>query len=223
MHCVAPSANTRNPWSFRPTFVTPKSKLILASSSPRRAEILRNAGLDFTIFPAHINESQRRDESAIDYVRRLAEEKARTAARQLAKDAVDDSTFIIGADTVVVIDSEILGKPSAAANAREMLRRLSGKTHDVYTGLAVLQGNGSAQTAVEKTRVTFEPLSDEEIEDYIASGEPFDKAGAYAIQGRGGKFISRIEGCYFNVMGLPLARLYAMLRDLNGERREEQR
>ena len=199
--------------------MAPKSKLILASSSPRRAEILRNAGLDFTIFPAHIDESQRRDESAIDYVRRLAEEKARTAARQLAKDAVGDSTFIIGADTVAMIDDEILAKPSSAANAREMLRRLSGKTHNVYTGLAVLQGDGTAHIAVEKTRVLFEPLSEEEIEDYVASGEPFDKAGAYAIQGLGGKFISRIGGCYFNVMGLPLARLYAMLRDLNGEHR----
>ncbi|HLW43306.1 MAG TPA: Maf family protein, partial [Candidatus Acidoferrales bacterium] len=165
--------------------MTLKSKLILASSSPRRAEILRNAGLDFTIFPAHIDESQRRDESAIDYVRRLAEEKARTAARQLAKDAVGDSTFIIGADTVVVIDSEILGKPSSSANAREMLGRLSGKTHEVYTGLTVLKGNGAAsRTAVETTRVTFAALSEKQIEDYIASGEPFDKAGAYAIQGR---------------------------------------
>ena len=199
--------------------MTLKSKLILASSSPRRAEILRKAGFDFDIVPAHADESRRPNEAATAYVRRLAEGKARTAARQLAKDAASDSTFIIGADTVVVIDGEILGKPSSVANAREMLRRLSGKTHDVYTGLAVLQRNGAAHTAVEKTRVTFEPLSEEEVEDYIASGEPFDKAGAYAIQGRGGKFISRIEGCYFNVMGLPLARLYAMLRDLNGEQR----
>jgi len=199
--------------------VRQKFKLILASASPRRAEILRKAGFDFEVVPAHADESPRPGEAATDYVRRLAEEKARTVARQLAKDTVDDSRFIIGADTVVVIDGEILGKPSAAANAREMLRRLSGKTHDVYSGLAVLQGNGTAHTAVEKTRVTFEPLSEEEIESYIASGEPFDKAGAYAIQGRGGKFISRIEGCYFNVMGLPLARLYAMLRGLNGEQR----
>lgn len=196
-----------------------KSKLILASSSPRRAEILRNAGFDFRVVPAHIDESQRRNESAIDYVRRLAEEKARAVARQVTKDAGGDSIFVIAADTVVVIGNEILGKPFSAANAREMLRRLSGQTHDVYTGLAVLQGNGTKRTAVEKTRVTFEPLSEEEIEDYIASREPFDKAGAYAIQGQGGKFISRVEGCYFNVMGLPLARLYATLRDLNGERK----
>ena len=194
-----------------------KFKLILASASRRRAEILRKAGFDFDVTPAHADESLRPNEAATDHVRRLAEEKARIVARQLAKDAVDDFTFIIGADTVVVIDSEILGKPSSPGNAREMLRRLSGKTHDVYTGLAVLQGNGSAHTAVEKTRVTFEPLSEEEIENYIASGEPFDKAGAYAIQGRGGKFISRIEGCYFNVMGLPLSRLYLLLCEMGAE------
>jgi septum formation protein len=197
--------------------VTPKSKLILASSSPRRAEILRNAGFDFDVVPAHADESRRPGEAATDYVRRLAEEKAHTVARQLAKDPASDSTFIIGADTVVVIDTEIMGKPSSEANAREMLRRLSGKTHEVHTGLTVLQGDGAAsRTAAETTRVTFVVLSEKEIEDYIATGEPFDKAGAYAIQGRGGKFISRIEGCYFNVMGLPLARLYEMLRDLNG-------
>lgn len=189
-------------------------KLILASASPRRAQILRNAGLDFEVVPVHADESCREGEAATDYVRRLADEKARIVARQLAGDAVGDSTFVIAADTVVVIDSEILGKPSSPANAREMLRRLSGKTHEVYTGLAVLQANSSAiRTAVETTRVTFAILSEKEIEDYIATGEPFDKAGAYAIQGRGGKFISRIEGCYFNVTGLPLARLYAILRD----------
>jgi septum formation protein len=192
-------------------------KLILASASPRRAEILRNAGFDFEVVPAHTDESLRPNEAVTDYVRRLAEGKARIAGRQLSNKLAHDSTVIIGADTVVVIDSEILGKPSAATNAREMLRRLSGNAHEVYTGLAVLQGNGTVHTAVEKTRVTFEPLSEKEIEDYIVTGEPFGKAGAYAIQGRGGKFISRIEGCYFNVMGLPLARFYAMLRDLNGE------
>ena len=190
-----------------------KFELILASASPRRAEILRNAGFDFEVVPVHADESLRPGEAATDYVRRLAEEKARIVARQLAKDAAGDSTFIIAADTVVVIDNEILGKPSSAANARDMLHRLSGKTHEVYTGLSVLRGNAS-RTVVEMTRVTFVTLSKQEIEDYIATGEPFDKAGAYAIQGQGGNFISRIEGCYFNVMGLPLARLYAILREL---------
>ncbi|MHB8411269.1 MAG: Maf family protein [Candidatus Acidiferrales bacterium] len=188
-------------------------RLILASSSPRRAEILRNAGFDFNVVPAHIVESLHHNEPAADYVRRLAEEKARTVARQFAKDFAGDSTFIIGADTVVVIGNEILGKPSSATNAREMLRRLSDQTHEVLTGLSVLRGNSASRTAVEVTRVTFAALSKQEIEDYIATGEPFDKAGAYAIQGLGGNFISRIEGCYFNVMGLPLARLYAILRE----------
>ncbi len=212
MRSAAPSANTRNPSSFRLISVARKSKLILASSSPRRAEILRNAGFDFEVVPAHADETRRPNEATADYVRRLAEAKARTVARQLAKDAAGDSTFIIAADTVVVIDNEILGKPSSAANARDMLHRLSGKTHEVYTGLSVLRGNASC-TVMEATRVTFATLSEREIGDYIATGEPFDKAGAYAIQGQGGKFISRIEGCYFNVMGLPLARLYAILRD----------
>lgn len=188
-------------------------KLILASTSPRRAEILRNAGFDFEVVPSHLDESLRPNEAAADYVLRLAEEKARAAGQQIARNAAHDSIVIIGADTVVVIGNKILGKPSSLEHAREMLRRLSGKAHEVYTGLAVLQGNGIARTAVEKTCVTFELLGEEEIEDYIDSGEPFDKAGAYAIQGRGGKFISRIEGCYFNVMGLPLARLYSLLRE----------
>ncbi|HKV29168.1 MAG TPA: Maf family protein [Candidatus Acidoferrales bacterium] len=191
-----------------------KFKLILASASPRRAEILRNAGFDFEVVPAHVDESLRPGEAAADYVLRLAQEKARVTGQQFARTASSDSAIVIAADTVVVIDSEILGKPSSSANAREMLLRLSGKTHEVFTGLAVLHGNETVCTVVEKTRVTFEPLNKKEIEDYIGSGEPFDKAGAYAIQGRGGKFISRIEGCYFNVMGLPLARLYAILRDI---------
>ena len=194
-----------------------KSKLILASASPRRAEILRNAGFDFEVIPAHIDESRRTGEPAAEYVRRLAEEKARTVARQLAEGFADDSTFVIGADTVVVIGNEILGKPSSGANAGEMLRRLSGETHEVFTGLSVLQGNSAGRTVVETTRVTFAVLSEPEIDEYIATGEPFDKAGAYAIQGRGGKFISRIEGCYFNVMGLPLARLYLLLREAGVE------
>jgi nucleoside triphosphate pyrophosphatase len=197
--------------------VQQKFKLILASASPRRAEILRNAGFAFELVAPRVDESRRANEAASAYVLRLAEEKARAARRQLSDKLARGSSVIIGADTVVVIDNEILGKPSSPENASEMLRRLSGKTHEVYTGLAVLPGNGTARTAVEKTRVTFERLNEKEIEDYVASGEPFDKAGAYAIQGKGGKFISRIEGCYFNVMGLPLARLNTMLRDLNGE------
>lgn len=202
--------------------MTQSMHLILASASPRRAEILRNAGFDFEVRPAHVDESLRPGESAKDYVRRLAEEKARMVACQHGKRAMTEPSIVIAADTAVVAGEEILGKPVSDQDARRMLRLLSGKTHEVFTGLAVLSmPDQEVSVAVEVTRVTFARLSDEEIEDYVSSGEPFDKAGGYGIQGRGGKFVSRIEGCYFNVMGLPLARLYAMLRELNGDAREK--
>ncbi|HEV2489004.1 MAG TPA: Maf family protein [Candidatus Acidoferrales bacterium] len=194
-------------------------KLILASSSPRRAEILRNAGFDFEVLPTNVDESQRHGEYATNFVRRLAEEKARAVAQLVAAKSHDGSAIIVAADTTVELEGEILGKPSSAENARAMIRRLSGRTHEVLTGLAVLPVSGVRfRVVVESTRVSFAPISDSEIEAYIQSGEPLDKAGAYAIQGRGGKFITRIEGCYFNVMGLPLARLYAILRELSTER-----
>ena len=191
-------------------------KLILASGSLRRAEILRNAGFDFQVVPSHTDETRWPEESPVDYVRRLAEAKARAAATAMSAIAGEDASVVIGADTVVVAGADVLGKPASPAEAREMLRRLSGKTHEVLTGLAILPlAIGVIRVVVESTRVTFEPMKEREIENYIATGEPFDKAGAYAIQGRGGKFISRIEGCYFNVMGLPLARLYSILRELD--------
>lgn len=194
-------------------------KLILASASPRRAEILRNAGFDFEILPAEVDESVRPRESAADYVRRLAEEKARAAAQKLVAKFERDWAVIVAADTTVVLDEKILGKPASADDARATLRRLSGKTHDVLTGLAVLPLRDTGiRLAVESTRVTFARMTAHEIEDYMASGEPFDKAGAYAIQGRCGRFITRIEGCYFNVMGLPLARLYSILREIENKR-----
>jgi septum formation protein len=193
-------------------------KLILASSSPRRAEILRNAGFEFEILPADVDESLRPGEPAADYVRRLAEEKARKIARQLSPNLKDSSAVIVAADTTVALSKDILGKPVSPEDARTMLRRLSGQTHEVYSGIAVLRlKDGAIRVAVESTRVTIARMTEREIEDYIASGEPFDKAGAYAIQGRGGKFITRIEGCYFNVMGLPLARLYSILREMKAE------
>ena len=193
-------------------------KLILASSSARRAEILRNAGFDFEILPADVDESVRPRELAADYVRRLAEEKARRAAQQVSASSKDPATIIIAADTTVVVGKDVLGKPASAEDARAMLRRLSGQSHEVLSGLALLRlKDGAIRTAVESTRVTFARLADREIEEYIASGEPFDKAGAYAIQGRGGRFITRIEGCYFNVMGLPLARLHSILGELELE------
>jgi septum formation protein len=188
--------------------------LILASASPRRAEILRNAGFDLEVRPAHVDESLRQDESAADYVCRLAEEKVRAIALQLRGQAIPEPSVIIGADTAVVADGEILGKPEGDEDARRMLHILSGKTHEVFTGLALMSSQ-QIYVSFEMTRVTFARMSDDEIEEYISTGEPFDKAGGYGIQGRGGKFIPRIDGCYFNIMGLPLARLYAMLRELN--------
>jgi septum formation protein len=191
-------------------------KLILASASPRRAEILRNAGIQFEIRKTDVDESRIVGELPGDYVRRLALAKALSAATEY-RDPLDE-TLILGADTVVVVDADILGKPASQDDARSMLRRLSGRIHEVHTGLALLRKPGTMQRVVEEiTRVHFASLSEREIEDYIATGEPFDKAGAYGIQGIGGRYVTRIEGCYFNVMGLPLARLWSLLRELGWE------
>ena len=146
--------------------------------------------------------------------------KARAVAKSL--DANAGRAVVIGADTVVVADGHILGKPTDADDARRMLRLLSGREHDVLTGLSFLTMPAGAETLhVESTRVSFLPLSDEDIEDYVLTGEPFDKAGAYGIQGIGGRFISRIEGCYFNVMGLPISRVSSIImRSCNGRNRK---
>jgi septum formation protein len=194
-------------------------KLILASSSPRRAEILREAGIAFEICAAEIDETVLPGETALEMVARLAGAKARAIAAQM--DAGMHECIIVGADTTVELDDEILGKPRDAANAREMLARLSGRTHHVLTGIYLLRLPGDiVRAAVENSAVTFAPLSEADIDAYVASGEPLGKAGAYAIQGLAGRYIPKIEGCYFNVVGLPLARLYALLRELgwqNGE------
>jgi len=196
-----------------------KTGLILASSSPRRAQILRDAGFSFSVLPAAVDESPLRGESAVQHVQRLAREKALATSQRIRGAAV-----IIGADTVVVVGGKILGKPRSRADARRMLRLLSGRKHRVLTGLAVLKlvspshGRrphrvGFLRCGVESTAVWFARLTPREIADYVASGEPMDKAGAYAIQGRAGRFITRIDGCYFNVVGLPLARLYRLLSE----------
>lgn len=187
-------------------------KLILASSSPRRAEILRHAGLSFEAFPANVDESRLPRESAPHYVRRLALAKARRAAEIAVRKG--RPAIVIGADTVVVAGGKILGKPGDLPTSRRMLRSLSGCTHTVLTGLAVVRIPGGVEkTAVEKTRVRFAKLSEKEIDAYLMTGEPYHKAGAYAIQGIAGRFVTRIEGCYFNVVGLPLARLCSLLRE----------
>ena len=186
------------------------TKLVLASGSPRRAEVLADAGFTFEAVSAGVDESRCEGEPAEAYVRRLAEVKARAVAARISPPAI-----VIAADTVVVMDGEVLGKPASAEDAAQMLRRLDGRTHQVLTGLAVLKiPGGAARVEIETTRVTFAPLTEAEIEAYVASGEPLDKAGAYAIQGRGGRFVARVEGCYFNVVGLPLARLYRILREM---------
>lgn len=191
-------------------------KLVLASGSPRRAEILRNTGFAFDVQPANVDESRLPDEPAADYVLRLAREKAHIAAQQMQ--AQSGPSICIGADTTVVLGKHLLGKPESIEEARWMLRELSGQTHEVLTGIALVTAPDLRElTHVETTRVTFAELSEDEIENYLASGEPFDKAGAYGIQGLAGKYVTRIEGCYFNVMGLPLSRLWRMLRELGWE------
>jgi len=183
-------------------------KIILASNSPRRRELLAQIGLSFIVAPADVDESVLPGESPEAYAARVALDKARTAAQRAMQG------IIIAADTIVVADGSILGKPSGTADARRMLSMLSGNVHEVITGLAVLDaasGRSAVRTSV--TRVWFRDLSDREIDAYVATGEPLDKAGAYGIQERGALFVERIEGCYSNVVGLPLSQLGEMLRD----------
>jgi septum formation protein len=188
-------------------------KLILASASPRRAQILRDAGIPFEIARANVNERRRLGESARVMTRRLAQAKAQIIAKKLGKKPLQ--AIVIGADTTVEVKGELLGKPQSLAQARKMLRKLAGKTHRVLTSVAAIRLPDHAQAiATVTTRVRFAPLSAEDIAEYVATGEPLDKAGAYAVQGIGGRFIERIDGCYFNVVGLPQARLYRMLSGL---------
>jgi septum formation protein len=179
--------------------------LVLASASPRRQELLRNAGIPFEVQPAHIAEDPLTGEGAKDCAERLAREKALAVARQRPHD------FVLGADTVVVVDGEILGKPSDATDAARMLRLLSGREHQVITGVCLVVG-GQSSVASETTSVTMSEIFEKEITGYVASGEPMDKAGGYAIQGIASRWIPRIEGDYSNVVGLPVARVWGMMR-----------
>jgi septum formation protein len=194
-------------------------KIFLASSSPRRAEILRNAGIAFEIRAALVEEEALPGETARAMVARLAEAKARATAARIS--GAMRECIVVGADTTVELDGEILGKPRESSHAREMLAKLSGRTHHVLTGLFLLRlPGGATRAAVEDSVVTFAPLDEKEIDEYVATAEPLGKAGAYAIQGLAGRYIPRIEGCYFNVVGLPLARLYALLRELDWREKE---
>jgi septum formation protein len=190
--------------------------LILASASPRRRELLAQAALHFTAEAAELNEDRLPDEAASSYVQRLAVEKAQAIwHRRREMDTPDDPLIVLGSDTAVVSEGNVLGKPDNAADARRMLQLLSGRTHAVLTGLAAVSRKGSISD-VEITQVTFNVISNQEIADYIATGEPLDKAGAYAIQGYAARWIPRIEGCYFNVVGLPIARTIALLAEAGG-------
>jgi len=185
-------------------------KLILASSSPRRAEILANAGLSFSVLSSAVDESPFPGETPAALVQRLANAKADLVTARAVGPAI-----VLAADTVVVTDDKILGKPGSTEDARGMLRQLSGRTHTVLTGVALVRlPDGLRRQFTESTLVHFRPMTDEELSSYLSTEEPYDKAGAYAIQGQAGRYISRIEGCYFNVVGLPLSRVLSELKIL---------
>lgn len=184
-------------------------RLILASASPRRAELLQSAGFDFEIDPADIDEVPIDGEAPIGYTLRVAREKAeRVAARHRGETVV-----VLGADTEVVMDDRIFGKPADGPDARRMLETLSGREHWVHTGLALIGPERCIEEAVS-TRVSFAPLTAGEIDWYVASGEPMGKAGAYAIQGLGARFIQHLEGSWSNVVGLPIATVHRLLREV---------
>ncbi|HWR35844.1 MAG TPA: Maf family protein [Clostridia bacterium] len=185
--------------------------LILASASPRRSELLRNADIAFQVKPAHVPEVADSGEAPLAYAKRLARDKARAIS------AAHRSDFVLGADTVVIVDEHLLEKPRHADDAARMLRLLSGRVHQVTTGVCLIgpaeDGNSFEDVRSATTEVTFNHLSDDDIRAYISSGEPMDKAGAYAIQGIASRWIPRIDGCYFNVVGLPVPLVFAMLRE----------
>jgi len=187
-----------------------REKLVLASGSPRRAEILERAGWAHEIIVAGIDETLFPNEEAAAYVQRLARSKAEAVASRL------EHGLVLGADTTVVVAHQILGQPADEADARRMLKLLNAKWHEVLTGVAVVRVGGETRVAYETTRVRFAEMSEREIDWYIATGEPFGKAGAYGIQGKASLFIEEIEGDYFNIMGLPIRLVYELAADLHG-------
>lgn len=183
-------------------------RLVLASASPRRAELLRAAGFTFDVDPPSVDETRRPGEPADRYCERLAREKAAAVAGRAGE------RVVVAADTVVAVGAEVFGKPVDALDATRMLEALAGRRHQVLTGVAVAAG-GHVACAVERTEVEFTPLTAEEVAWYVASGEPMDKAGAYAIQGLASLFVARIDGSYSNVVGLPVATVYRLVRDVD--------
>jgi septum formation protein len=183
-----------------------KPELILASSSPRRQELLREIGIPFQVHAANINEDQLAGEAPIAYALRLAREKAQAVAAQYPQ------SYVLGADTIVVVDGEVLGKPIDHVDAKRILRRLSGRSHEVTTAVSLVAQGTLAETRASTTKVYFREIAEAEIQQYVAGGEPMDKAGAYAIQGGASRWTDRIEGEFSNVVGLPLSLVTEMLR-----------
>jgi septum formation protein len=183
-----------------------KPELILASSSPRRQELLREIGIPFQVHAANINEDQMPGEAPIQYALRLAREKAQAVSKRYPQ------TYVLGADTIVVIDGEVLGKPIDHDDAARILRRLSGRSHEVTTAVSLIAQGTLVETRASTTKVYFREIAQAEIQQYVAGGEPMDKAGAYAIQGGASRWTDRIEGEFSNVVGLPLSLVTEMLR-----------
>lgn len=183
-------------------------KLILASSSPRRRRYLKELGFDFRAVVPDVDETVRRGESPRVYVRRIAHDKASTIAARHPR------AWVVAADTTVVVDGEIFGKPRDSAEARKMLRKLSGRAHRVLSGMALVHGEEAvARSAVSSTRVFIRELSDDEIRWYVGTGEPLDKAGAYGAQGKGGLIVARVEGSFSNVVGFPVETFYQLMKE----------
>jgi septum formation protein len=197
--------------------ITPDEQLVLASRSPRRAEILTAVGWPFVSIVAGIDETRFAGEDAVAYVKRLAHTKAAKVAK------TESGKVVLGADTVVQVEGEILGQPIDSKDAKRMLRLLSGKWHQVVTGVALVREGTSACSIVDHvvTKVRFAELTDDEIEWYVASKEPMDKAGAYAIQGKAAPFIAEIQGDYFNIVGLPIRRVYELLQRIRNDTRTQ--
>ena len=186
-------------------------QIVLASQSPRRRELLEQLGLEFTIQPSTVEEKVT-SEDPVEVVRELSRQKAQDVADQMEKEHPGYDMVVLGADTIVVYKGRILGKPADRDDAEKMLHMLQGNTHSVYTGVTLI-GKGKSVTFAEETKVTMYPVSHEEITWYIETKEPDDKAGSYAVQGLGARFIQKIEGDYNNVVGLPAGRIYQILRN----------
>ncbi|MBI5044051.1 MAG: septum formation inhibitor Maf [Nitrospirae bacterium] len=190
-------------------------RIILASESPRRAELLKQIGLNFEIKPSAVDEGKEPKESLESYVKRVALSKAEKAADACRGERPFAPTVIIAADTIVILNKKRLGKPESSESATAMLKKLSGRCHTVMTGVAVVDTvKNKKVTKVASTKVWFKKLTDEEIKEYVKSSEPLDKAGGYGIQGKAAVFVKKIEGDYFNIVGLPLNTLYEMLAAL---------